>query len=118
MLKIKHPTEEGKEIRVLWRHYPPQRPDWNNLNTSANFVLSRKQGATQCLITVGNSTDAVEKRTLLGTGVATQSAKDQFNRRVGRKVSLTRAIKESTTDKSLRQYIWENYFKAQNIHYV
>jgi hypothetical protein len=46
---------------------------------------------------------------LIGFGITYCSKNDNFNRKIGRKISLTRAI--SKLDKSTRKEIWDNYWK-------
>ncbi len=73
---------------------------------------------THCYIfEVPKDSDTVdmEKEYLLADGDAICHPFDQFNKRVGRKIALTRALKLMTSKygmtKDFRKFIWEEYFK-------
>ena len=55
------------------------------------------------------------ERELISTGVATCSPLDQFQKEVGRKVSLTRALQETapSLNKDFRAAIWKTYFNRK-----
>ena len=46
-------------------------------------------------------------------GEAWCSAEDQFNKETGRKIALTRALKNAGFDKPARSLFWEAYFKKR-----
>lgn len=67
-----------------------------------NFKVTWKhlveQGKTVCSVYKDDE--------LINAGIATLSKSDQYDRRVCRKVSLTRALLESELPKSDRNFIW------------
>lgn len=58
--------------------------------------------------TVVEMVDAEDK--VFGVGVATVGSKDQYNRKLGRKIALTRALTNSKISKESRTEIWHDYF--------
>lgn len=58
---------------------------------------------TQCFIR--------KQDTLIATGFASCSDSDNFERAIGRKVSLSRALRNAGFDKITRRFIWEHYFE-------
>jgi len=44
-------------------------------------------------------------------GVATRSVKDTFNRKVGRKVALTKALSQTHLSKKQRREVWDSFFQ-------
>jgi len=45
----------------------------------------------------------------ISTGIATKGPKDLFDKNVGRKLSLSRALKHMDLSKSQREKIWNDY---------
>lgn len=70
------------------------------------FSYNREKRETYCFIFDENG------ETMVSPGLAKCSAKDQFNKNIGRKIALTNAI--NPYDKSVRQQFWEGYFQARN----
>lgn len=48
--------------------------------------------------------------TVIGQGVAVCDSRDNFCKEIGRKLSMTRALRNTDLSKQERQLIWENYF--------
>lgn len=61
---------------------------------------------TECTIYRGNETFV--------SGVARCHPNDSYNRNIGRKVSLAKALKILTKDRELRKRFWDAYFAARN----
>ena len=49
-------------------------------------------------------------RDLIATGMASCHPKDQYDKNVGRKIALSRALKMLTDDRVLRKTYWDAYF--------
>lgn len=82
---------EGKEVRIGFYH--SQEPGW--------FVKGKPvRGYTVCTVKVEGEEDL--------SGEALCSAQDVFNKEVGRKISLSRAIQGFPRE--TRKQIWEAYF--------
>ena len=52
----------------------------------------------------------------IGSGLASCSPRDQFNKNTGRKIALSRALDEIFT-RDERQLFWDAYFAARNGKY-
>jgi hypothetical protein len=46
----------------------------------------------------------------IGVGAAFCVAEDQFNKEIGRRIALTRALSNSKLEKDARRQVWEAYF--------
>ena len=68
-----------------------------SLNVSFSHVANE---ATVC--TVAN-------RDGLSTGMAKRSKKDHFDKKVGRKIALTKAMRGMTLSKAQKKRVWEDY---------
>ena len=81
------------DYRISWVH---------NMDGARDFAKG-----TKCIIKdkEGNT---------IGVGYAVLSEKDQFSRKIGRKVSLSRALKSSNLDKMYRKGIWDLYRSNHN----
>lgn len=87
---------------VDFEHFTPS--DETNLSLPMELV-SFVHGKTKC--TIRNADDNI-----VSVYVVYCSMKDQYNRRVGRKLSLTGALKfNSIISKEERKQIWNDYFK-------
>ena len=62
------------------------------------------EGMTRCLVSIGSSSSF--------EGYAFCSPKDGFNKAIGRKISLTRAL--AVLPKSQRAAIWQGIFEERN----
>lgn len=51
---------------------------------------------------------------VLSSGVAKCCPTDDFNLAIGRKISLTKALKNFEVDRHTRRVIWEAFFKSPN----
>ncbi len=68
-----------------------------NYNISWKHLV--KEGRTICSI--------YKDEKLIAAGIAHLSEKDQYNRAVGRKVSLTRGLKDAGMPRHERTFIWD-----------
>jgi len=59
---------------------------------------------TQCRIS-----DTTPSHTVLAVGQTILSKKDQFDKKIGRKLSLKRALEAGSVSKQERKVIWNNY---------
>lgn len=50
---------------------------------------------------------------IIAVGYAICSEKDNYSKEIGRKISLTRALKSCEFPKSDRKYIWDKYFSRK-----
>lgn len=64
------------------------------------------RGSTICLLEKKHN-DEFEK---IGWGEAICYPKDQFNKAIGRKVALTKALNGFFSDKEFRTRVWNKYF--------
>lgn len=67
----------------------------------SNNHIERKDSATLCRIILPNGK--------IYTGIARCSKRDNFCKDIGRKVSLTRALKSAGFDKAERRIFWKTY---------
>lgn len=51
----------------------------------------------------------VPENTVVGTAI--RSVKDTFNRKVGRKVALTKALSQTNLSKKQRREVWDSFFQ-------
>ena len=92
--------------RIRFRHTIPTEGTWV-YRVSPEIIPHRISGATQCMIETKNGDGE------WGTwqdGEAVCSLSDSFQRSVGRKIALTRAL-VGVEPKSLRKDFWEAYFR-------
>lgn len=75
-------------------------------HTKAN---RKRQRTTQCIVLRRQSGDTP---TLLYSGLAVCSKRDNFNKETGRKLALTRAIERLSREE--RAAIWSTYLDRQN----
>ena len=73
---------EGKQYRVFWRY---------------------DGDATECQIKAEDSEDVIT------FGIANRAHCDLFDRNIGRKLSLARALKGTSFDKAARAAFWDAY---------
>lgn len=88
-----HIKVEDTEIAFSFKHF-----------RGTNFEIRKHKAVTDvtyCSILVNN----VEF-----TGLAACADGDTFNKEIGRKVALTRALKEAKLNKSTRTEVWNMYF--------
>lgn len=105
MLKFK---DGDKLVEVMFWHVTPHRwqdyaEDEEPKSYAPTGALVDAHGLTECMVLVMGE-DGPEKASM---GVAVCSRGDNFDRKVGRKISLTRALKKF--DKSFRTMTWEQY---------
>ena len=86
-------TIDGQEYRVAWSYYHPS-PE-----------ASVGVGIVHCNI-------GCDDGPLSLYGYAVCSRRDRFNRKIGRKVALTRAIKDKPRD--FRSQVWAAYLAMQH----
>jgi len=101
----------GNGTKVYFKHVTPDKwqeyarkehpEQWLESETGAPF--ERVQGLTMC---------TVEHPKLSNVGFAACSKDDNFDRKVGRKVALTEALK--VYDKTFRTKIWEEYLERSS----
>lgn len=90
-------TNIGKKTMIIkWRHNNPNQVT-NNLNQ-----VSCNNGFTECFI---KDTDGK----VYANTTAICSGEDNFNKNVGRKISLARALNEINISKTERQQVWHDY---------
>ena len=100
MLKLR--LGEEREVKVRFHHeHDPQRPFIAHVGDNCRLV----NGITTCKI-FESCEDAEETF----TGWAECSTKDRYNKEVGRKVSLKRALWNAHFEYEERKKIWEAYF--------
>ena len=90
MIRVVCPS--GKEVAIRWRHAQTEGP--------------RVARRTECEVTIVFTASRTWNLSVLYDGVAECSARDQFSRKVGRKLSLARALKKAPLDKADRLAIW------------
>lgn len=54
---------------------------------------------------------------VVGQGEAECVPPDQFEKNVGRKISLRKALESNSFDRDLRELFWEEYFRTRNGNY-
>ncbi len=106
MIKIKHPEIDENELLIFWRHRIPNQISPKSI-ISKRADITVNNGTTTCTLALG------KRETVVSTGVATTSIKDQFNRKVGRKLALTRALAQTSYSKELRQVVWDTYHQTE-----
>jgi hypothetical protein len=84
---------DGRKYKVTWKH---------DKDVSPNFPY---KVMTYCDIYDNDST------VRLAGGLARCSLKDNFSRKIGRRLSLVRALHFMNTDKGIRARFWDEYFK-------
>ena len=89
MFRLK--TPEGRELKVTFSHLKPKGDEY--------FYPPQAKAITFCYITNGDG--------IMKIGHAYCSQSDNFDRKVGRKIALTRAVRG--LDKGLRTQIWNTY---------
>ena len=74
-------------------------------------------GRTECTISIVEGYEPLV-RTTVAMGIARCSPQDQYNRELGRKISLGRAVKDLTGRAKLlkeeRRVVWEAYFNRKS----
>lgn len=112
MIRLTNP-ETNEEIRISWRHdinpyFGLKKVPITTLtpNTKINTKLPSR---TICVITEGDLTNIISR------GQAVQYKTDQFNKKIGRKISLERAIEglKHYLPKTFRARIWDMYKEMQ-----
>lgn len=99
MFKVKIGEDE---YEVSFQHYVPSDTQRDNFHDPNIF---RETFGTVCYI---------EKPEYIITGISDLSIKDNYNRNVGRKVSLTKALKELfPNEPEQRKLFWDAYYKAR-----
>lgn len=99
-------TKDGSIFIVNWNHFVDLKTSKNN---------STKTG-TLCKV---HKVENNEKK-FLSEGIAELSKKDKYSKNVGRKISLQRALKNSSLTKEERIHIWNDYFnlRTKNVNYL
>ena len=96
-MKVK--LKSGVEYWVSWMH---------NNNTNS-YKTKHLPSSTEC--TIQNQSVSALK----GVGLATMSKLEkQFNKDVGRKISLKKAMTDLNLNKTVRTLFWNEYFKMTN----
>jgi hypothetical protein len=75
-----------------------------------NWIHNKKEGTTTCVIKKWE-TKVWESKDLVGVGVSLKHPNDSYNKAVGRKVSLGKAMWVAGFPKEKRKKIWSEYFK-------
>lgn len=95
-------TNEGKELQVLFDH--------TKISEDDEVAPSRWKAITYCYIVNGSG--------MLCSGKACCKVGDNFCRRTGREIALTRAV--SKLERPLRTQIWRQYWETthqtQRVH--
>jgi hypothetical protein len=94
-------TVDGKEYKVEWKH---DRWDDGKDKEVVQFI---NKAYTTCFI--------IKDDCMYGIGQARCSWKDNFSRKVGRKLSLQRALDDSNFDAGQRQQIWEQVLAVKGL---
>ena len=111
MIRIKEQNVENpKQLMVRWHHILPERGD------QMRSISLKKRKASYIGKTVAKVyIDDVE----VSVGEALLSVKDQFNRKIGRRLAVNRALdnllhsdKGWLIPKELRKAFWEEYHKT------
>ena len=87
------PNCEGVKLKISWQHNTAKDDATDDRHTTVCILDQMKDG---------ESLDKIHK------GTAYCSLKDRYNKEVGRKVSLTRALQQ--WDRKERAKIWKAYF--------
>ena len=96
------------EYEVRFEQYPPPDVDREKFTDEYKF---RFCFGTICSIIYEDAGDDEENYTYEIKGISELSIKDQFNRSIGRKVSLTKALKELfPDDANKRKVFWTKYW--------
>ncbi len=82
-----------KQYKVVFGHY------------HAGTDGSKSKAITFCIINSNGH--------FVSDGLAACSWADNFSRSIGRKISLSRALKSAFDKKEVRRLFWENYFAAR-----
>lgn len=107
MIRVKN-SDTNRDILVMWRHKIPQQLSKDPKVPFSRIKSSKNElGSTTCFIC------DEYKDNIIVHADSIQSKYDQFNRKIGRKISLNRAIVEADLSKETRALIWEAYFKMQ-----
>ncbi len=87
---------------VLWKH-----------SRQSNHI---SRGKTKCsIVKLYKDENTPLVRLLIGTGETYCSSKDSYNKDVGRKISLTRALQKIfPSNKEIRKAFWNAYYKMKN----
>lgn len=100
--------DQGNEYKIKFAHSPTYyfnyETGWNEQRTSTGCVI----------------TGTGEVALVYGFGLATCRPPDQFDRRVGRKLALKRALEQGfpgAENKHIRAAIWKGYFKQTGSKY-
>ena len=103
-MKIK--LESGIEYWVSWKHIN----NTQNINRKMDFNIHYNNSSyTECEIINKNNPY------ILGTGVAKVGKKEKkFNKEIGRKISLKKALLAIGLNKETRTLFWEEYHKLTN----
>ena len=88
--------------QITWQHF-----NYQNTSIEKMSQTSVKFSQTRCFI-VNIATNIV-----VAEGQAILSAKDNYNRNKGRKISLRKALTWSSFLKAERKLIWLEYFKMR-----
>lgn len=92
----------GATYLIHWRHVRD-----TYVTNFGEHVIKTKGGTTECTIYEGSGKS---NRAEISHGQSTCSGLDNYNRAVGRKLSLARAIPKDT-DVLFRKRVWETYLK-------
>jgi len=92
--------DSGVEYSVKWKH--------ENYTNSDEATRAEKISFTEC--TIENLTNPEVK----GSSIATLAKGDQFNKNMGRKIALKRAMNKVGLAKSTRKLFWNSYHQMIN----
>lgn len=87
----------GKEYKVIFRHYIPKAEDYKQGDLSNNKFKKhfRALHGTTCLIVDADVSNEAMDIDYLAVGVTHLSPNDNYNRRKGRELSLDKALQRS-----------------------
>jgi hypothetical protein len=89
-------TENGEEKKVMFRHNREERPDKNG-------IYRGHPVNTECSIFVDD--------TVVGHGIAMCNPVDHFDKRIGRKKSFERALRNADFNVKDRTLGWAEFWK-------
>lgn len=73
---------------------------------NADVLIRYNNRNTTCFVNVGNK---------VSTGIAQCSIKDNFSRKIGRKIALKRALDDSGMSKDERKEVWTDYLNTLKV---
>jgi len=89
---------------ITWKHKREGEMQ-GQCRDEMHFVAFPKGGLTICMITAIQG----EEKRIIGKGEAVCSFQDCYCKNTGRKISLSRALKQDVFNKAIRTKIWTEY---------